>query len=623
MKNKLKLLGIIALMTIIGFSMTGCDSPTDSREDAPAGPVAPASVAVTAPAATVAQGGSWLFTASVGPTGAPQAVTWSIDTANAGTITTGGLLVPTAAVNTQITVRATAVNHPSVFGTATVTVGQPITPTSVVVTPASAYVVQGGQRQFTATVGPEGAPQAVTWSVAPTGAGTITAGGLLTITDASVGDTLTVTATVVNHPAVSNTANVTVPEPISITVTGIPSQYNNRWGRIRLWCPDAGNIVASASGVSGSEAAFTLWDWNDDGRFATPGDYDVRLEFGDRYDGDLRAYRIAEINITSGANTIPWSAFTFMPPITVTVTGIPSRYQGDNIWGFVAFMVPGTTNEIAGDEAAITGASATFTLTGIVTGTYDVFLAFMDEPDILGIYNVSARNITTSNTIPFNQFAVLPPSVTITVTGIPVEYRNGFGEIGLICAETGDWFDWGESAVSITGSSAAFRFWFTDPGVYDVLLWVQGSARWGEGIAPARNITATTTIPWSAFDFTDGGEVMSVTVTGIPERYHGDWGDLDLYIPGTSNRVAGAEVYSVGSSTTFRLRDVEPGTYDVVLWLNDLGVRYILPYRTISAGVSIPFGQFTLSPQGFSEPIERSGQMSPARPSARPLRPHR
>jgi len=505
--------------------------------------------------------------------------------------------------------------------------GDPPVPVSVTITPASAYVGQGGRRQFTATVGPEGAPQAVTWSVAPTGAGTITAGGLLTVTGADVGDTLLVTATAVNHPAISNTAAVTVPEPISITVTGISTTHPSTSGEIELRDPETGTRVASGSGhISGSSATFTLWDRNWDHRFAVPGDYEVSIRFGCCYECDgehPRVYRIALINITAGTNTIPWSAFSFVPPITVTVTGIPSRYQGDNIWGFVAFMVPGTTNEIAGDEAAITGASTTFTLTGIVTGTYDVFLAFMEESDILGIYNVSARNITTSNTIPFNQFAVLPPSVTITVTGIPVEYRNGFGEIELVCAETGDWFDWGWSATSITGSSAAFRFWFTDPGLYDVLLWVQGSARWGEGIAPARNITATTTIPWSAFDFTDGGENLSVTVTGIPERYHGDWGDLDLYIPGTSNRVARAEVYPVGSSTTFRLRDVEPGTYDVVLWLNDFDVRYTLPSRNITAGASIPFNQFTLSPQGFSEHIERSERVLTGRSNARSLRTHR
>jgi len=623
MKNKLKLLGIAALAVAIGFSMTGCPTSTNGGNGDPS---APASVTVTPAVITVAQGGQQQFTATVGPEGVPQAVIWTVEPANAGTID-NGLFAPTAAPGTQVIVRATATGT-AVSGTATVTVGQPVAPASVTVTPASAYVGQGGQRQFTAMVEPEGAPQAVTWSVAPTGAGSITTGGLLTVTGASVGDTLTITATAVNHPAVSNTASVTVPEPISITVTGISGQYNNRHGQIRLWCPDAGNWVAGhSSWVSNSEATFTLWDWNTGTQFAIPGDYDIRLEFGDRYDGDLRVYRIAEINITSGTNTIPWSTFTFMPPLTITVTGIPNQYHGS--WAEMGLVIPGTMNDVAWvGDTYIPGSSMTFTLYGASPGLYDVIFVdahFFEGMDNFGMYRAPSRNITAgTNSIPWSAFASVPPSITITVTGIPVEYRNGSGGIDLICAETEDWVDWGWSGTGITGDLAIFRFFFVDPGTYDVWLWIQGSNRWGEAIASAMNITASTTIPWSAFDFTDGGEILSVTVTGIPTRYHDDWGDLFLYLPGTSNRVASAEGMVRDASTTFRFWDgFDPGIYDVVLRLNDFGVRYILPSRNITAGVSIPFNQFTLSPQGFSEPIERSGRILPGRSKARPLRAHR
>jgi len=620
MKKKLKLLGMVALAVAIGFSMTGCPTSTNGGNGDPS---APASVTVTPSVITVAQGGQRQFTATVGPAGVSQAVTWTIEPANAGTID-NGLFTPTATPGTQVIVRATATGT-AVSGTATVTVGQPVTPTNVTVTPASAYVGQGGQRQFTATVGPEGAPQAVTWSVAPTGAGTITTGGLLTVTGASAGDTLTITATAVNHPAVSNTATVTVPEPIRITVTGIAGQSNQHM-RIRLLCPDAGNIVAGASGwVSGSEANFTLSGWNTGSQFATPGAYDVRLEFGNRYAGDLRVYRIAEINITLGTNTIPWSAFTFMPTINVTITGIPNQYHGS--WAEMGLVIPGTMNDVSWvGDTYIPGSSMTFTFYGASPGIYDLIFVdalLFEGMANFGMYRAPSRNITAgTNTIPWSAFAAVPPNMSITVTGIPAEYRNGSALVELECTVTGYW---DVSGVEITGSSATFHFWFANLGTYDVWLWIQGSNRWGEAFVPARNITANTTIPWSAFDFTDGGEVMSVTVTGIPERYHGDWGDISLHTPGTWDWIAGGWTRISGSSATFRLSNAEPGVYDVNLHI--CGVHYCHDYhlssRNIYAGASIPFGQFTPSPQGFSEHIEDSGRMLPGRSSVRPLRTHR
>jgi len=117
-------------------------------------------------------------------------------------------------------------------------------------------------------------------------------------------------------------------------------------------------------------------------------------------------------------------------------------------------------------------------------------------------------------------------------------------------------------------------------------------------------------------------EYMSVTITGIPARYHGDWGDLYLYMPGTLHHLTSAMAFPVNSSTSFRLASAEPGVYDIVLWLNDYGVRYILPSRNITAGASIPFGDFTLatSPWAFSDNLERSEQRPYGRSRMRPLR---
>jgi len=306
-------------------------------------------------------------------------------------------------------------------------------------------------------------------------------------------------------------------------------------------------------------------------------------------------------------------------PITITVTGIPLQYQGS--WADMILMIPGTMNDVDWVGDTHISSSMTFTFLGASPGFYDVIFVdtFLFEGlDNFGMYRAPSINITAgANTIPWSAFAPVPPNMTITVTDIPEQYRNGFSGIELQCATTGNWLDW--SGTETTGASATFRFWFANPGTYNVWLWIQGSDRWGEAVASAMNITANTTIPWSAFNFVDGGGSMSITVTGIPERYHGDWGDLDLYIPGTSNRVVRAEVFPVNASTAFWLH-ADPGIYDVVLWLNDFGVRYTLPLRNIYTGASIPFGQFTLAPQAFFDNSERPERTRFGRPGACLLR---
>jgi len=521
MKRARRLLGAVAAAAIAGLSVSGCDSPTGGG-----GPILPESVGISGSTAPLPQGGQRQFSAAVVPAGAPQAVVWSVDAATSDEVTVaGGLLVARAPQGSQIIIRATAVGHPEVYATAAITVAAPVAPASVEVTPASAYVGPDGQRQFSATVGPEGAPQAVTWSIDPAGAGDITPEGLLQV-DAAPGTSITVIAT------------------------------------------------AAGTAVSGTAVA------------------------------------------TVAARQ----------PIPINVTGIPARYRG--MWGDMSLVIPGTLNEDSWAEAEITGASATFTVSA-VPGIYDIILTFFGASHDV-VYRASSIDISAgANTLPFGQFALVPHSITITVTNIPAAYRGGWGDIELLCPATGNFVDWGWSETEVTGASAVFRFWFVQPGTYDVDLWISGTGRWGRAVATAVSIGATATIPWSAFDFVDGGEVMgevmSVTVTGIPARYHGDWGDLSLFAPGTQNDVAFAYVPFVTSSTTFMLGGAEPGTFDVVLYLNDFGVRYALPSsRHISAGAVIPFNDFALAPRGFAAEPERAERALPGRrPGARQMRERR
>jgi hypothetical protein len=102
-------------------------------------------------------------------------------------------------------------------GTTGQSINQP--PAGVTVSPASATVQTGGVRQFTATVSPSGANQAVTWSLSGTGCtgascGTIDSTGKYTApATAPTPATVTLTATSVTDATTSASATITVTTP--------------------------------------------------------------------------------------------------------------------------------------------------------------------------------------------------------------------------------------------------------------------------------------------------------------------------------------------------------------------------------------------------------------------------
>jgi hypothetical protein len=149
--------------------------------------LAPMTVTVTPPAATVALGKTQAFVSTV--TGNANAgVTWSVNGVNGGsaatgTITSAGVYTAPAVmpVSGAATIRATSVVSAAAFAQATVTLVPPIT---VTVTPSGAIVRLGDTQTFTPTV-TGNANTAVTWTVngTPGGSpivGTITTAGVYT-----------------------------------------------------------------------------------------------------------------------------------------------------------------------------------------------------------------------------------------------------------------------------------------------------------------------------------------------------------------------------------------------------------------------------------------------------------
>jgi RHS repeat-associated protein len=145
-------------------------------------------------------------------------ITWSLSPAGAGTLTTSGFYTAPASITAQQTVTVTATDpaNPAGPASATVTLDPQV---AVSVSPASAMLYSGQSQQFTSTVFYTG-NTAVTWSVIPAGAGTITASGLFTASASlATGQTVTITATSQADPTKSASATVTL-SPLPCPSTG-------------------------------------------------------------------------------------------------------------------------------------------------------------------------------------------------------------------------------------------------------------------------------------------------------------------------------------------------------------------------------------------------------------------
>jgi hypothetical protein len=107
----------------------------------------------------------------------------------------------------------------------------PSQPTAVIVSPSSATVQIGGVQQFTATVSPSGANQAVTWSLSGTGCtgascGTIDATGKYAApATAPTPATVTLTATSVTAATKSASATITVTAPAPADLAKLTGPY--------------------------------------------------------------------------------------------------------------------------------------------------------------------------------------------------------------------------------------------------------------------------------------------------------------------------------------------------------------------------------------------------------------
>jgi RHS repeat-associated protein len=146
------------------------------------------------------------FSATVANT-SNTAVAWSINPSGLGSINSSGLYTAPANIATAQTVTITATSQANSSATATATVDL-LPSITVTITPSTATVAAGQSLQFTASVS-NSSNAAVTWTIAPSGAGTVSASGLYTA-PASITAEQTVTVTATSQADTAQSASVVV-----------------------------------------------------------------------------------------------------------------------------------------------------------------------------------------------------------------------------------------------------------------------------------------------------------------------------------------------------------------------------------------------------------------------------
>jgi hypothetical protein len=154
------------------------------------------------------------FTARLATAALQGSVNWTATPPGVGTLSSTGLYTAPPSVSSQQVITITATNAADNTQSASASVLL-YPPASVNVAPASVTLGQSQTQQFTATVANvSNGNMAVTWSISPSGAGTVDSTGLYTApaTIAST-QTVSVTATSVANGSVTASATVTLSPP--------------------------------------------------------------------------------------------------------------------------------------------------------------------------------------------------------------------------------------------------------------------------------------------------------------------------------------------------------------------------------------------------------------------------
>jgi hypothetical protein len=411
-------------------------------------------VNITPGLVTMDHGATQAFSAMVAGSTSDTTVTWS---ASAGSITSAGVFTAPIAGSGPVIVTARSNGDSTKSASATVS----LNPITIVVSPASAVVVQGANKQFTATIGGSVVTGA-TWSVdgIPGGnatVGTVSVSGLYSAPSGSTGGH-TLAASSLSDPARTATATVTVNAPLAVSVT--PSVVSLDHGA-------AQTFMATVTGTTGDQSV----TWN-----ASAGTITSAGVF------TAPAAGSGPVSVSATANqdgTTVGNAVVNLNPITVVVSPSSPVVLNGGSQAFSASVAGAVNGAVTWSVDGVAGGNATVgTING--SGTYTA------PGSGVGAHTVSATSVSDSSRSGSTTVTVNQPVVITVSPASPVMNHGGTQAF----------------SATVTGTIASTSVtWEASAGTIDAsgVFTAPTSASTGSAIITARSVadptkTGTTTV---------------------------------------------------------------------------------------------------------------------------------
>ncbi len=362
----------------------------------------------------LSDGQSCQFSANVTGTNT-TGVTWSL-VPNIGTINGGLYTAPTPVTVTQtVTVTATSVADPSKSASMSLTL-VPATPAAVTISPQAVTLGPGQTQQFVATVA--NAPdQGVTWTISPSGVGSINQfTGLYTApTNFTSTQTVTVKATSNYDPTKSASAVITLTPSVAVTVKPLVAMVS------------ASQTEQFTATVVGSTNTAVTWSINPPvGDISSTGLYTAPPAISVQTVVTVIATSVADPS-KSGTATINLNASSnvgiSISPKTVAMTAGQSQVFTATINGTTQTDVTWMAQPFNVGTLTPNGLTATYTAPATITGNQTVTITVTSQSDP----NKSATATITLG-VPTTPLDVGSgaPSEGMRMQFVAAYYRNGF-----------------------------------------------------------------------------------------------------------------------------------------------------------------------------------------------------
>jgi len=476
----------------------------------------PVSVTVSPATATVPLGGGQQFTATVA-NATNSGVTWSVTGSGCsgttcGTITPSGFYTPPASVPSPalVTVKATSVADTTKSGSAAVTVALPV---DINISPKSATVTAGTQKQFTATV-TNTSNTDVTWNVAGSGCsgatcGTVSSDGLYTApsTVPSPPQVLVASKSVAD-PTKTSTATVTIVPPVSVTVSPATAQViTGAKQQFTATVKNATNTAVTWS-VSGSCSGAACGTITSGGLYTAP--------------AAVPNPALVVVTATSVADSTRsgTASVTIMPPVAVTISPATANVGISASLQFLV-TVSGTSNTAV--TWSVSGSGCTGATCGKITSSgFYTAPAKVPNPAKVTVTVTSAADSTKFNTATVTIIQAVSVSVSPTTPQVATGATQQF--VATVTGNSNTAVTW---SVTGGGCSGAACGTITTGGLYTAPAGVPNPALVSvtatSVVDPTKSATAAVTVvppiavtisPTSATVPTSGRQQFLATVNG-------------------------------------------------------------------------------------------------------------